>query len=136
MTKPWIGTGLSDYFSWLGETHKNDGLVYRGDADFEQLGPRGMLTLLEFKNAGEPIGRGQLNWLRRRARDERTEVRVVRELVGTDPKDPARQVTVWDPLTPWTAQRQVSLTEVVEFVNSRAYRSARPEDRTPTLQGL
>lgn len=134
MSKPWDETGLQDFKSWLGETHKRDGLVYRGDADFEQLGPRGLLTLLEFKNAGESLGRGQLNWLRRRGRDERTEVRVVKELVGTDPEDPQRLVSVWDPMSSVGAI-ETPLDKLAEWVNSRAYRSGQetPENLPPAL---
>lgn len=122
MTKPWTDTGLSDFQSWLGITHPNDGLIYRGDGDFEQLGPRGMLTLIEFKNAGEPLGRGQLNWLRRRGHDERTEVRVVREHIDPDKTDPHRIVFLWDPMRPegWI---ECKLSDLAEWVNSRAYRS-------------
>lgn len=126
MSKPWDETGLQDFKSWLGVTHARDGLVYRGDADFEQLGPRGLLTVLEFKNAGETLGRGQLNWLRRRGRDERTEVRVVRELPAADIADPRRLVWVWDPMSPALADKW-PLDRLAFWVNSRAYRSGREE---------
>lgn len=127
MAKPWIGTGLADHKSWLGTTHGNDGLAYRGDSDFEQLGPGGKITLLEFKNAGENMGLGQMNWLRRRARDPLTEVRVIREIVGTDPTNPDRPVMVWDPRVPGGSVLQ-PLSDVAAWVNSRAYRSGKELD--------
>lgn len=124
MSKPWEGTGLSDFKSWLGTTHKKDGLVYRGDIDFAQLGPRGMLTLVEFKNAGEFLSNGQRAMLRRLAQDEKTEVRVLRESIGSDPTDPARVVLV-SRVTPAGIDAGVlmPLDEFAAWVDSRAYRS-------------
>lgn len=124
MSKPWANTGLSDFTSWLGETVPRQGLIYRGDADFEQLGPGGRVTVVEFKQAGEkPVGRGQLAWLRHRAKQPRTEVRVVREVDGTDPDDPAREVWVWNPLhSPRTDSSYWSLADFKKWVDSRAYR--------------
>lgn len=120
-SKPWANTGLGDFKSWLGDTHVNDGLVYRGDADFEQLGPRGLVTVLEFKNPGEPLGRGQRAWLKMRAKQPKTEVRIIRELIGADTEDPDREVVVANPLNVYT--QKMTLRELAEWVNSRAYRS-------------
>ena len=125
MTKAWAQQGLDDFQSWLGHTVYGEGLIYRGDADFEQLGPRGKITLLEFKRLHEkPVGRGQLAWLRARARQDRTEVRVVRELTE-DYGDPDRLVWVWNPLEPVAAAQEMTLSHVAAWIDSRAYRPAR-----------
>lgn len=123
--KSWAGQGLDDFQSWLGTTVYGEGLVYRGDADFEQLGPRGKLTVVEFKKQNEkPVSRGQLAWLRARARQDRTEVRVVRELTE-DYDDPDRLVWVWNPLEPTAAAQVMTLSHVAAWVDSRAYRPAK-----------
>lgn len=120
--KAWAQQGLDDFQSWLGQTVYGEGLIYRGDADFEQLGPRGKITLVEFKKKHEkPIGRGQLAWLRARARQDRTEVRVVRELTE-DYDDPDRLVWFWNPLEPVAKAQEVTLSHVAAWVDSRAYR--------------
>lgn len=117
----WEGSGLDDFKSWLGPTEPKRGLIYRGDADFEQLGPQGRFTVLEFKHANEaPVGRGQLAWLRARAKQPRTEVRVIRGVEGTDPDDPAREVRVWNVLENFEVTQ--SLAMVQAWVDSRAYR--------------
>ncbi|WNM67348.1 hypothetical protein SEA_CHILIPEPPER_27 [Microbacterium phage ChiliPepper] len=122
MTKAWEGHGLDDFQSWLGASVYGEGLIYRGDADFEQLGPRGRLTVIEFKKKHEkPVGRGQLAWLRARARQDRTEVRVVRELTE-DYDDPDRRVWVWNPLEPVSQAQEVTLSHLAAWVDSRAYR--------------
>ncbi|UYL86815.1 hypothetical protein SEA_RONA_27 [Microbacterium phage Rona] len=122
MTKAWEGHGLDDFQSWLGASVYGEGLIYRGDADFEQLGPRGRLTVIEFKKKHEkPVGRGQLAWLRARARQDRTEVRVVRELTE-DYDDPDRRVWVWNPLEPVAQAQEVTLSHLAAWVDSRAYR--------------
>ena len=124
MTKAWAQQGLDDFQSWLGQTVYGEGLIYRGDADFEQLGPRGKLTVIEFKRKQEkPVGRGQLAWLRARARQDRTEVRVVREL-SEDYEDPDRLVWVWNPIEPTTKAQEMTLSHVAAWVDSRAYRPA------------
>lgn len=134
--KAWTGTGLGDFVSWLGTTHRKDGLAYRGDIDFVQLGPKGALTIIELKNAGEYLGQGQRAMLKRMAQDDRTEVRVLREMPGTDPDDPDRLVLVsrvtragLEPAEP------VSLRDFAAWVDSRAYRSgaALPENRPRPL---
>ncbi|QED11449.1 hypothetical protein SEA_VITAS_26 [Microbacterium phage Vitas] len=120
--KPWTGQGLDDFTSWLGGTVYGEGLIYRGDADFEQLGPRGQITVVEFKKQGEkPVGRGQLAWLRARGRQDRTEVRVVRELT-TDYDDPDRLVWFWNPLEPVKEAQELTLSHVAAWIDSRAYR--------------
>lgn len=120
-----FGVGLDDFQSWLGRTVYGEGLIYRGDADFEQLGPRGTLTVIEFKKKHEkPVGRGQLAWLRVRARQDKTEVRVVRELTE-DYDDPDRRVWVWDPLAPVAEAQEMTLSHLAAWVDSRAYRPAR-----------
>ncbi|QTF81965.1 hypothetical protein SEA_BABYYODA_31 [Microbacterium phage BabyYoda] len=120
-----FGVGLDDFQSWLGTTVYGEGLIYRGDADFEQLGPRGTLTVIEFKKKHEkPVGRGQLAWLRTRARQDKTEVRVVRELTE-DYDDPDRLVWVWDPLRPVAEAQELTLSHLAAWVDSRAYRPAR-----------
>lgn len=125
--KPWTGSGLDDYTSWLGHSVFGEGLVYRGDADFEQLGPRGTLTVVEFKKQHErPVSRGQLAWLRERARQPKTKVRVVREL-SEDYEDPDRRVWVWDPLTPSASAKEMSLSHLAAWVDSRAYRPTKVE---------
>jgi len=125
LDKPWTGEGLDDFTSWLGHTVYNEGLVYRGDADFEQLGPRGLLTVIEFKKAKEkPVGRGQLAWLRVRARQEKTEVRIVRELTD-DYDNPDRRVWVWDPLKKSSEAQEMTLSHLAAWVDSRAYRPAK-----------
>ena len=126
MTKAWTGAGLDDFTSWLGHTVYGEGLIYRGDADFEQLGPRGKLTVIEFKRKQEkPVGRGQLAWLRARARQDRTEVRVVREL-SEDYEDPDRLVWVWNPIEPTTKAQEMTLGHVAAWIDSRAYRQPTP----------
>ena len=126
MTKAWTGAGLDDFTSWLGHTVYGEGLIYRGDADFEQLGPRGKLTVIEFKRKQEkPVGRGQLAWLRARARQDRTEVRVVREL-SEDYEDPDRLVWVWNPIEPTTKAQEMTLSHVAAWIDSRAYRQPTP----------
>ncbi|QOP64263.1 hypothetical protein QDW16_gp41 [Microbacterium phage Quenya] len=126
MSKAWAQQGLDDFQSWLGQTVYGEGLIYRGDGDFEQLGPRGKITLIEFKKRTEkPVGRGQLAWLRARARQERTEVRVVRELTE-DYDDPDRRVWVWNPLEPVSQAQEMTLSHLAAWVDSRAYRPARP----------
>lgn len=126
MSKPWTGEGLDDYASWIGPTVFGEGLIYRGDSDFEQLGPRGMLTVLEFKKMNEkPVGRGQLAWLRARARQDRTEVRVVRELT-TDYDDLDRPVWVWNPIKPVDTAEVLNLSYLAAWVDSRAYRPPKP----------
>lgn len=125
--KPWAATGLGDFASWLGNTHPRDGLVYRGDVDFEQLGPRGMVTVLEFKKSGEMLGRGQLAFLRARARIPKTEVRVVREVYDNN-LDPERDVEVWDVTMPYATRAVMSLADLADWVNSRAYRSGNIPD--------
>lgn len=125
MTKAWTGSGLDDFTSWLGQTVYGEGLIYRGDADFEQLGPRGKITVMEFKKKSEkPVGRGQLAWLRARARQDRTEVRVVRELTE-DYDDPDRLVWVWNPLESTTEAQEMTLSHVAAWIDSRAYRPAK-----------
>ncbi|AXH47321.2 hypothetical protein SEA_EDEN_26 [Microbacterium phage Eden] len=120
--KPWTGEGLDDFTAWLGHTVYGEGLIYRGDADFEQLGPRGKFTVIEFKKKFEkPLGRGQLAWLRARGRQERTEVRVVRELTE-DYDDPDRLVWFWNPLEPSSQAQELTLSHVAAWVDSRAYR--------------
>ena len=122
MTGGSFGVGLDDFQSWLGTTVYGEGLIYRGDADFEQLGPRGTLTVIEFKKKHEkPVGRGQLAWLRARARQDKTEVRVVRELTE-DYEDHNRMVWVWDPLRPVAEAQELSLSHLAAWVDSRAYR--------------
>lgn len=126
MTKAWAQQGLDDFQSWLGQTVYGEGLIYRGDADFEQLGPRGKLTVIEFKKKSEkPVGRGQLAWLRARARQDRTEVRVVREL-SEDYEDPDRLVWVWNPIEPTTKAQEMTLSHVAAWIDSRAYRQPTP----------
>ena len=126
MTKAWTGAGLDDFTSWLGHTVYGEGLIYRGDADFEQLGPRGKMTVIEFKRKQEkPVGRGQLAWLRARARQDRTEVRVVREL-SEDYEDPDRLVWVWNPIEPTTKAQEMTLSHVAAWIDSRAYRQPTP----------
>jgi hypothetical protein len=121
-----FGVGLDDFVSWLGHSVYGEGLIYRGDADFEQLGPRGKLTVIEFKKKHEKaVGRGQLAWLRTRARQDRTEVRVVRELTE-DYDDPDRRVWVWNPLRPVAEAQEMTLSHLAAWVDSRAYRPARP----------
>ena len=125
MTKAWTGAGLDDFTSWLGTTVYGEGLIYRGDADFEQLGPRGKITVVEFKKRAEkPVGRGQLAWLRHRARQDRTEVRVVRELTE-DYDDPDRLVWVWNPLEATAKAQEMTLSHVAAWIDSRAYRPAK-----------
>lgn len=124
MSKPWDGTGLSDFKSWLGATHQRDGLVYRGDVDFIQFGPRGMMTVLEFKNAGEFLSRGQRSMLQVLARNEGWEVRLVREMPGTSPDNPDRLVMV----SAFTRAglehgEPMPLSTFAKWVDSRAYRS-------------
>ena len=120
-----FGVGLDDFQSWLGSTVYGEGLIYRGDADFEQLGPRGILTVIEFKKKHEkPVGRGQLAWLRVRARQDKTEVRVVRELTE-DYDDQDRLVWVWDPVRPVAEAQEMTLSHLAAWVDSRAYRPAR-----------
>jgi hypothetical protein len=126
--KAWTGQGLDDFTSWLGHTVYGEGLIYRGDADFEQLGPRGKITLIEFKKLHEkPLGRGQLAWLRTRARQDRTAVRVVRELTE-DYDDPDRRVWVWNPLTPVAEAQEMTLSHLAAWVDSRAYRKPKLDD--------
>lgn len=127
MSKPWEETGLSDFRSWLGDTEPRRGLVYRGDADFEQLGPGGWIVLLEFKRCGEGgVSRGQLNWLKHRAQQPRTAVAVVREL-SDDWDDPNRPVHVWgiSPVHTLKGLRLggTTLDVVAEWVDSKAYRA-------------
>lgn len=120
--KAWTGAGLDDFTAWLGTTVYNEGLIYRGDVDFEQLGPRGKLTVIEFKKRNEKsVGRGQLAWLRARARQDRTEVRVVREMTD-DYENPDRLVKVWNPLEPSSSMQEMTLSHVAAWVDSRAYR--------------
>ncbi|WNO28742.1 hypothetical protein SEA_FLAMETHROWER_27 [Microbacterium phage FlameThrower] len=122
MSKAWAQQGLDDFQSWLGQTVYGEGLIYRGDGDFEQLGPRGKITLIEFKKRTEkPVSRGQLAWLRTRARQERTEVRIVRELTE-DYDNPDRRVWVWNPLQPVSAAQEMTLSHLAAWVDSRAYR--------------
>ncbi|QDH92406.1 hypothetical protein SEA_CELAENA_27 [Microbacterium phage Celaena] len=122
MSKAWAQQGLDDFQSWLGQTVYGEGLIYRGDGDFEQLGPRGKITLIEFKKRTEkPVGRGQLAWLRTRARQERTEVRIVRELTE-DYDNPDRRVWVWNPLQPVSEAQEMTLSHLAAWVDSRAYR--------------
>lgn len=122
--KPWTGQGLDDFTAWLGHTVYGEGLIYRGDADFEQLGPRGQITVVEFKKQNErPLGRGQLAWLRTRARQDKTEVRIVRELTE-DYDDPDRLVWVWNPLEPVKQAQEMTLSHVAAWIDSRAYRPA------------
>jgi hypothetical protein len=124
--KPWAGQGLDDFTTWLGATVYGEGLVYRGDADFEQLGPRGQITVLEFKKSNEkPVGRGQLAWLRVRAKQPKTEVRIARDLTD-DFTNPDRLVWVWNPLEPSTAAKTVTLSHLAAWVDSRAYRPPKP----------
>lgn len=124
--KAWTGAGLDDFTSWLGETVYGEGLIYRGDADFEQLGPKGIFTVLEFKRAHErPLGRGQLAWLRARARQDKTEVRIVREL-SEDYADSDRLVWVWNPLDPIKSATEMTLSHLAAWVDSRAYRPVKP----------
>ncbi|QCG77291.1 hypothetical protein SEA_ALBRIGHT_29 [Microbacterium phage Albright] len=124
MTKAWAQQGLDDFQSWLGATVYGEGLIYRGDADFEQLGPRGKLTVIEFKKQHEkPVGRGQLAWLRVRARQEKTEVRIVRELTE-DYDNPDRPVWVWNPVEPAANAQEMTLSHLAAWVDSRAYRPA------------
>ncbi|QWY79853.1 hypothetical protein SEA_CROZENNI_30 [Microbacterium phage CroZenni] len=124
MTKAWAQQGLDDFQSWLGATVYGEGLIYRGDADFEQLGPRGKLTVIEFKKQHEkPVGRGQLAWLRVRARQEKTEVRIVRELTE-DYDNPDRPVWVGDPVEPAANAQEMTLSHLAAWVDSRAYRPA------------
>jgi hypothetical protein len=123
VTKAWAQQGLDDFQSWLGATVYGEGLIYRGDADFEQLGPRGKLTVIEFKKLHEkPVGRGQLAWLRARGRQDRTEVRVVRETTE-DYSDPDRVVWVWDPMKPVATAQEMTLSHLAAWVDSRAYRT-------------
>lgn len=125
MTKAWAQQGLDDFQSWLGSTVYGEGLIYRGDADFEQLGPRGTLTVIEFKKKHEkPVGRGQLAWLRVRARQAKTEVRVVRELTE-DYDNQDRLVWVWNPLEPVAKAQSLTLSHLAAWVDSRAYRPAK-----------
>ena len=125
MTKAWAQQGLDDFQSWLGATVYGEGLIYRGDADFEQLGPRGKLTVIEFKKKHEkPVGRGQLAWLRARARQDKTEVRVVRELTE-DYDNQDRLVWVWNPLEPVAKAQSLALSYLAAWVDSRAYRPAK-----------
>jgi hypothetical protein len=129
--KPWADTGLGDFASWLGTTAYGEGLIYRGDADFEQLGPRGQLTVIEFKKKSErSVGRGQLAWLKARAHQDRTEVRVVRETTE-DYTDPDRLVWVWNPVEPSTSGEEVTLSHLAAWVDSRAYRPANPATIKP-----
>lgn len=126
MTKAWAQQGLDDFQSWLGATVYGEGLIYRGDADFEQLGPRGKLTVIEFKKQHEkPVGRGQLAWLRVRARQEKTEVRIVRELTE-DYDNPDRPVWVWNPVEPASNAQEMTLSHLAAWVDSRAYRPTVP----------
>lgn len=125
--KAWAQQGLDDFQTWLGQTIYGAGLIYRGDADFEQLGPRGKITVVEFKKQGEKaVGRGQLTWLRTRARQDRTEVRIIREL-SEDYTDPHRYVWVWNPLESAAKAQELPLSQVAEWIDSRAYRPATPK---------
>lgn len=125
--RPWANQGLDDFTSWLGQSVYGEGLIYRGDADFEQMGPRGLLTVIEFKKKNEKaVGRGQLAWLRARARQEKTEVRIVRELTD-DYEDNDRRVWVWNPLQPTSTAQEMTLTHLAAWVDSRAYRPAKPQ---------
>lgn len=124
--KAWTGAGLDDFTSWLGLTVYGEGLIYRGDADFEQMGPRGLITVLEFKKRAEkPVGRGQLAWLKARARQDKTEVRIVREMTE-DLDDPDRLVWVWNPLESVKLAKTMTLTHLAAWVDSRAYRPPKP----------
>lgn len=124
--KPWTGSGLDDFTAWLGATAYGEGLIYRGDADFEQMGPRGIITLLEFKKDREKsVGRGQLAWLKARARQEKTEVRIVRELTD-DYEDQDRLVWVWNPIEPVKSAQRMTLSHLAAWVDSRAYRAPKP----------
>lgn len=126
MVKAWTGSGLDDFTSWLGTTVYGEGLIYRGDADFEQMGPRGLITVLEFKKEHErPLGRGQLAWLKYRARQDKTEVRVVREL-SDDYTNPDRLVWVWNPIEPIKSAQEMTLSHLAAWVDSRAYRPPKP----------
>lgn len=116
-----FGEGLDDFESWLGPTLYGEGLIYRGDADFEQLGPKGIITVIEFKKSREKaVGRGQLAWLRARARQPKTEVRVVRETTE-DYGDLERPVWVWNPINPVDTAQVVALNYLAAWVDSRAY---------------
>jgi hypothetical protein len=89
--------------------------------------------VVEFKKAGENLSRAQLAWLRVRAMQTKTEVRVVREVPGEFPDDPARTVILWNPLEPWSARQFLPLTEVREWMESRAYTREAPN---PKVRGL
>jgi hypothetical protein len=137
VTKPWEGTGLSDFRTWLGETRKREGLVYRGDGDFLQVGPyeRGvrLVTLLEFKNGTEWASRGQLTMLDYLARQPGWECRVVADRVP-DPSnaDPHREVHVRDPRRGTSGVMR--LDKLAAWVDSRAYRpSVDGEARAPEV---
>lgn len=126
MTKAWTGAGLDDFTSWLGTTVYNEGLIYRGDVDFEQMGPKGIITVMEFKKLHErPVGRGQLAWLKARSRQDKTEVRIVREMTE-DLDDPDRLVWVWDPAKPIKEAGEMTLSHLAAWVDSRAYRPPKP----------
>lgn len=129
--KPWTNTGLGDFTSWLGATRSREGLVYRGDADFEQLGPRGTFTVIELKQPYERLSRGQLAWLRARGRQDKTEVRVVQELPGYDSEDLDREVDVWNPLAPWATKHRLPVRDLATWVDSRAYRPKVPSPTFP-----
>jgi len=124
MSKPWTGTGLSDFNSWW-PTDRGRGLVYRGDGDMEIMDTRHRLTLVEFKNAGEGLSRAQFSWLKVRAGQDNTEVRVVRELVGTDPLDNNRLVSVRviAPTGQQPAPEVMTLQAFVTWAETRAYRA-------------
>ena len=80
---------------------------------------------MEFKKKHEkPLGRGQLAWLRVRARQDKTEVRVVRELTE-DYDDPDRLVWFWNPLDPVAKAQELTLSHVAAWIDSRAYRPPR-----------
>jgi hypothetical protein len=81
------------------------------------------ITVLEFKQAGENLGRAQFMWLKTRARQPKTEVRVVRELPGEIPGDPDRYVVVWNPLETWQHRETMKLQDFRAWAESRAYRT-------------
>lgn len=122
MSKPWLGHGLSDFDSWW-TTELKRGLVYRGDVDMEFMDSHHRITVLEFKNAGERLSKAQLAWLRVRAKQPNTEVRVVREVPGEDVLNPLRDVRVWNPIEGHDVI--MPLQEFRAWCESRAYRPGR-----------
>lgn len=120
MGKRWEGHGLEDFDSWW-QTEPRRGLVYRGDADMEIMNNRHDITVLEFKQAGENLSRAQHTWLKARAAQDKTEVRVVREIPGEDEDNDNRFVSVWNPIAPWADRTVMPLQEFRAWVESRAY---------------